>query len=111
MGNNGTALVGNKQRGNPAVPSAIRAELPGILLVMFVGGDRIKFAHPENAGRAAVARAFGQTLPSAFGYAALVLAVAFVLTLFLRVRELRTMAHSDAVGITSTPNPQGAPDD
>ncbi|WP_211880650.1 MFS transporter [Pseudarthrobacter albicanus] len=46
--------------------------------------------------RAAVAEAFGRALPPVFGYAALVLAAAFVLTLFLPERELRTSAHADA---------------
>ena len=49
-------------------------------------------------------------LPPVFGYAAMVLAAAFVLTLFLPERELRTTAHSDAADPDDR-KPPGAPDD
>lgn len=82
-------------------------------------GDRINSLTPKMlaelpaADRSAVAVAFGQALPPAFGYAAIVLAIAFVLTLSLPERELRTTAHSDSGQGRSNPNPrpQGASDD
>jgi EmrB/QacA subfamily drug resistance transporter len=65
-------------------------------------GDRMNSLTPKAlaglpaSDRAAVADAFGRALPPVFGYAAVVLAAAFVLTLFLPERELRTRAHADA---------------
>lgn len=50
------------------------------------------------ADRAAVGAAFGSALPPVFRYAAALLAVAFVLALFLPYRELRTTAYADAAG-------------
>ncbi|WP_427017569.1 MDR family MFS transporter [Pseudarthrobacter sp. P1] len=63
-------------------------------------GERMNSLTPQvlaglgATDRAAVADAFGRALPPVFGIAALVLAVAFVLTLFLPERELRTSAHA-----------------
>jgi MFS family permease len=48
--------------------------------------------------RAAVREAFGSAMPPVFGYAAIVLAAAFVLALFLPQRELRTVAFADDDG-------------
>ncbi|MET3176589.1 UNVERIFIED_ORG: EmrB/QacA subfamily drug resistance transporter [Arthrobacter sp. UYCu721] len=48
------------------------------------------------ADRAAIGAAFGSAVPPVFGYAAILLAAAFILTLFLPERELRTTAHADA---------------
>ncbi len=76
------------------------ASLPGPLASEL--GDRIKSLTPKileqlpAEDRRAVAEAFGHALPPVFLYAAAVLAVAFVLTLFLPERELRTIAHADA---------------
>ncbi|WP_426986250.1 MFS transporter [Pseudarthrobacter sp. Y6] len=90
----GVAVLGSliTVRFTAAVPAPLAAAL----------GDRIKSLTPKTleqlpaADRSAVAEAFGHALPPVFGYAALVLAVAFVLTLFLPERELRTTAHADA---------------
>jgi len=48
--------------------------------------------------RSAVQQAFGTALPPVFAYAAIVLAAAFVLALFLPQRELRTVAFADDGG-------------
>ncbi|MEZ2390435.1 MFS transporter [bacterium RCC_150] len=90
----GVAVLGSliTVRFAAAVPAPLAAQL----------GDRIKSLTPQAladlppADRAAVAQAFGHALPPVFGFAAIVLAAAFVLTLFLPERELRTTAHSDA---------------
>ena len=66
-------------------------------------------AELPTSDRAAVALAFGQSLPPVFGYAAILLAAAFVLTLFLPERELRTSAHSDAGQGRSNPQPPPPP--
>ncbi|MBT2522482.1 MFS transporter [Arthrobacter sp. ISL-28] len=107
----GVAVLGSliTVRFADAVPAGLTAEL----------GDRINSLTPKMlaelpaADRSAVAAAFGQALPPAFGYAAVVLAIAFVLTLCLPERELRTMAHSDSGQGISHPNPrpQGDSDD
>ena len=91
----GVAVLGTliTVRFAAAVPASVAAGL----------GDRIRSLTPKALeqlpppDRAAVAEAFGHALPPVFGYAALVLAVAFVLTLFLPERELRTTAHADTV--------------
>ncbi|MHC6219322.1 hypothetical protein [Arthrobacter sp. MMS24-S77] len=61
------------------------------------------------ADRIAVAQAFGHALPPVFGFAAVVLAVAFVLTLFLPARELRTTAHSDTAHSDVAPSDVAIP--
>ncbi|MBT2597140.1 MDR family MFS transporter [Arthrobacter sp. ISL-72] len=104
----GVAVLGTliTVRFAAAVPAPVAAGL----------GDRIRSLTPKALeqlpppDRAAVAEAFGHALPPVFGYAALVLAVAFVLTLFLPERELRTTAHADTVH-DSDPTPGGAPHD
>jgi EmrB/QacA subfamily drug resistance transporter len=98
--------------------AAVPAPLAGAL------GESIKSLTPKTlerlpaADRSAVAEAFGHALPPVFGYAAMVLAAAFVLTLFLPERELRTTAHSDAADAAHSDaadpadrKPRGAPDD
>jgi hypothetical protein len=98
--------------------AAVPAPLAGAL------GESIKSLTPKTlerlpaADRSAVAEAFGHALPPVFGYAAMVLAAAFVLTLFLPERELRTTAHSDAADAAHSAaadpadrKPRGAPDD
>jgi len=89
----GVAVVGSliAARFALAVPGDVAAAL----------GSRINSLTPKALealpaqDRAAVAEAFGRALPPVFGYAALVLIVAFVATLFLPERELRTTAFSD----------------
>lgn len=89
----GVAVLGSliTARFAAAVPAPLAAAL----------GDRIKSLTPKAlealpaADRSAVAEAFGHALPPVFGFAAVVLVVAFVLTLFLPERELRTTAHSE----------------
>jgi predicted MFS family arabinose efflux permease len=107
----GVAVLGSliTVRFAAAVPPGLAAHL----------GDRINSLTPKmlaelpTADRSAVSVAFGQALPPAFGYAAIVLAIAFVLTLSLPERELRTTAHSDSGQGRPNPNPdpQGASDD
>jgi EmrB/QacA subfamily drug resistance transporter len=107
----GVAVLGSliTVRFAEAVPAGLAAQL----------GDRINSLTPKmlaelpEAHRSAVAAAFGKALPPAFGYAALVLGIAFVLTLSLPERELRTTAHSDAGQGRSNPKPrpQGGSDD
>jgi MFS family permease len=104
----GVAVLGSliAVRFAAAVPAPLAAAL----------GDSIKSLTPKAlerlpaADRSAVAEAFGHALPPVFGYAAIVLAAAFVLTLFLPERELRTTAHSDAADPADR-TPRGAPDD
>jgi EmrB/QacA subfamily drug resistance transporter len=114
----GVAVLGSlvTVRFAAAVPAPLAAAL----------GDRINSLTPKAlealpaADRIAVAKAFGRALPPVFGVAAVVLAVAFVLTLFLPERELRTTAHSDAAqsdaAVPQASDPadstaRGAPDD
>ncbi|MEW1821552.1 MFS transporter [Arthrobacter sp. NPDC080031] len=100
----GVAVLGSliTARFAAAVPAPLAAAL----------GSRINSLTPKAleslpaADRIAVAQAFGHALPPVFGFAAVVLAVAFVLTLFLPERELRTTAHSD----TALPEPSDAAD-
>lgn len=100
----GVAVLGSliTARFAAAVPASLAAAL----------GSRINSLTPKAlealpaADRIAVAQAFGHALPPVFGFAAVVLAVAFVLTLFLPERELRTTAHSD----TALPEPSDAAD-
>ncbi|MGF9663881.1 hypothetical protein AAIH25_18645 [Arthrobacter crystallopoietes] len=64
-------------------------------------GSRLDSVTPEllaqlpAAARAAVAVAFADAVPPLFGYTGAILAVAFVLTLFLPERRLRTTAYSE----------------
>jgi EmrB/QacA subfamily drug resistance transporter len=75
---------------------SVSAELAAAL------GNRMNSLTPKvlaelpASDRAAVAEAFGRSLPPVFGYAAILIAAAFVLALFLPERELRTSAHADA---------------
>lgn len=75
---------------------SVSAELAAAL------GNRMNSLTPKvlaelpASDRAAVAQAFGRSLPPVFGYAAVLIAAAFVLALFLPERELRTTAHADA---------------
>lgn len=90
----GVAVLGSliATRFAGSVTPALAAEL----------GDRLNSLTPKvlaslpTADRAAIAEAFGTSLPPVFGYAVLALAAAFVLTLFLPERELRVNAHADA---------------
>ena len=90
----GVAVLGSliTVRFAAAVPAPLAAAL----------GESLKSLTPKAlerlpaADRSAVGEAFGHALPPVFGYAAMVLAAAFVLTLFLPERELRTTAHADA---------------
>lgn len=89
----GVAVLGSliAVRFAAGVPAGLAARL----------GDRVNTLTPHSiaalpsADRAAVGAAFGSALPPVFGYAAILLAAAFILTLFLPERELRTTAHAD----------------
>jgi EmrB/QacA subfamily drug resistance transporter len=96
----GVAVLGTliTLRFNAALPDAVAAGL----------GGRLDSVTPEllaqlpPAERAAVAAAFGDAVPPLFGYTGAILAVVFLLTLFLPERQLRTTAYSD------DPPPEGA---
>jgi len=100
----GVAVLGSliAARFAEAVPRDVAASL----------GSRINSLTPKALealpaqDRAAVAEAFGRALPPVFGYAALVLLAAFVATLFLPERELRTTSYSDAPSETTPGAPQ-----
>ncbi|MBT2512266.1 MFS transporter [Arthrobacter sp. ISL-30] len=107
----GVAVLGSliTVRFAASVPAPLASEL----------GDRIKSLTPKTleqlppTDRAAVAEAFGHALPPVFGYAAVILVAAFVLTLFLPKRELRTTSHADASRHShpTSPPKEGASDD
>lgn len=87
-------------RFNAALPDAVAAGL----------GGRLDSVTPELLAqlpapeRAAVAAAFADAVPPLFGYTGAILAVAFVLALFLPERRLRTTAYAEG------PPPEGAAD-
>ncbi|WP_427131910.1 MDR family MFS transporter [Pseudarthrobacter sp. S9] len=78
-------------------------------------GDRLNALTPRSiaalpaADRTAVGTAFGSALPPVFGYAAILLLAAFILTLFLPERELRTTAHADPAPPRTPPRTPAAP--
>ncbi|MET3922762.1 MDR family MFS transporter [Arthrobacter sp. UYEF20] len=88
-------------------------------------GDRLNALTPQGLAalppgdRAAVRDAFAAAVPPVFGYAALLLAGAFLLALFLPERELRTTAPADrpapgpdaSTSQTNTGRTRGAPND
>ncbi|WP_262107834.1 MFS transporter [Arthrobacter sp. Marseille-P9274] len=89
----GVAVLGTliTLRFNAALPDAVAAGLSGRL-------DSVTpelLAQLPAAARAAVAVAFADAVPPLFGYTGAILAVAFVLTLFLPERRLRTTAYSE----------------
>lgn len=107
----GVAALGSliAARFTASIPAGLAAQL----------GDRLNSLTPKTladlptSDRTAVAAAFGHAVPPAFGYVAIVLAMAFVLALFLPERELRTTAHADADQEAREANhhPQGASDE